>query len=113
MLKSLLTIIIISYFCAYTYSQSISDTSKVLLRFNEQMSREGIFEIANYKIVKDGLTEMNIYKVGVVHGDSAVVLFVNKFTSNSQYIVVVSNLKDKSGNPIHRDFNSFSFTSNR
>jgi len=113
MIKFLLIILAIAAFHSFLYSQSLSDTSRVLLRFNEPMSRDGIFETNNYKIVQDDLTEMTILKVGVVPGDTAVVLFVNKFSANATYKVIVTNLKDKSGNTINRDYNSFSFTSKR
>lgn len=109
MFRILFVLIISLHLFSNSFSQSISDTSKVLLRFNEPMSREGIFETSNYKILQNGITELNIFKVGIVAGDSAVVLFVNKVLKDSNYKVIVSNLKDKSGNPISSEHNSFSF----
>ena len=87
------------------YSQSMSDTSKVLLRFNEPMSREGIFDTANYAIFREDNTQIRIFKIGVVPGDSAVVLFTEKYIPNGSYKVIINNLKDKSGNTISENHN--------
>lgn len=81
------------------------DTSKVLVRFSEPMSREGIFDISNYKIICEDNHEIKIYKVGVVDGDTAVVLFTEKHQPGKAYRVIVSNLKDKAGNLIHQENN--------
>ena len=83
-----------------TYSQQTSDTSKVLVKFNEPMSRDGIFDINNYVIYKDEATQISIYKVGIVPGDTAVVLFTEKHFPQSTYKIIINNLKDKSGNLI-------------
>ena len=83
-----------------TYSQQTSDTSKVLVKFNEPMSRDGIFDINNYVIYKDEATQIAIYKVGIVPGDTAVVLFTEKHFPQSTYKIIINNLKDKSGNLI-------------
>lgn len=82
------------------YSQQISDTSKVLVKFNEPMSRDGIFDIDNYAIYMDGTTRITIYKVGIVPGDTAVVLYTEKHFPQSSYKIIINNLKDKSGNVI-------------
>ncbi|MEP0860648.1 MAG: Ig-like domain-containing protein [Ignavibacterium sp.] len=89
-----------------TFAQPDSpDTSKVLVRFSEPMSREGIFDVSNYKIICEDNHEIKIYKVGVVDGDSAVVLFTEKHQPGKAYRVIVSNLKDKAGNLIHQENN--------
>jgi len=107
MLKTLLFIITIfaaGFFCE-VHSQSVADTSKVLLRFNEPMSRDGIFDTSNYIIFNDDDTPVRIFKIGVVPGDSAVVLFTEKQIPNGKYKVIIKNLKDKSGNIISEDHN--------
>ncbi|MDT3696886.1 MAG: Ig-like domain-containing protein [Ignavibacterium sp.] len=111
MLKTLLLIIIIfatGFFCE-VYPQSVADTSKVLLRFSEPMSRDGIFDISNYTIFRDDNTPVRIFKIGVVPGDSAVVLFTEKHIPNCKYKVIISNLRDKSGNLISEDHNIASY----
>ena len=107
MLKTILIIsfLIVSGFSGVVYSQSINDTSKVLLRFNEPMSREGIFDTTNYLIFKEDNTPIRIFKVGVIPGDSAVVLFTEKYIPNGKYRVIINNLKDKSGNIISENHN--------
>ena len=82
------------------YSQQTSDTSKVLVKFNEPMSRDGIFNIGNYAIFKDETTPIAIYKVGIVPGDTAIVLYTEKHSPQSSYKIIINNLKDKSGNVI-------------
>jgi hypothetical protein len=81
------------------------DTSKVLVKFNEPMSRDGIFDISNYKIFCEDNHEVKIFKVGVVEGDTAVVLFTEKHQPGKAYRIIVSNLKDKAGNLISQENN--------
>jgi hypothetical protein len=81
-------------------AQQIADTSKVLVKFNEPMSREGIFNTSNYLIYRDDETPIVIYKVGVVAGDTAVVLYTEQYVPNSSYKLIINNLRDKSGNII-------------
>lgn len=89
-----------------SFAQVIShDTSKVLVKFNEPMSREGIFDVSNYKIFYEDNHELPIYKVGLVKGDTAVVLFTEKHQPGKVYRIIVSNLKDKSGNLISQEKN--------
>ena len=47
-------------------AQQITDTSKVLVKFNEPMSREGIFNTSNYIIYRNDETPIVIDKFGVV-----------------------------------------------
>ena len=84
-------------------SQPRVDTSKVLLKFNEPMSHDGIFNINNYAIYREGTTPVEIFKVGVVPGDTAVVLFTEKQYPEFSYKIIVNNLKDKSGNLISKN----------
>ncbi|MDP2365395.1 MAG: hypothetical protein Q8M94_16700 [Ignavibacteria bacterium] len=81
-------------------AQQITDTSKVLVKFNEPMSRDGIFNTDNYVIYRNDTTPIAIYKVGIVPGDTAVVLFTEKHCPQSSYKIIINNLKDKSGNII-------------
>lgn len=99
----LLTLILLN--SVDTYSQQSSDTSKVLLKFNEPMSREGIFDISNYHIINSDNQIIKIFKVGIVPGDSAVVLFTEKALRDKPVKISVINLKDKSGNVINEDHN--------
>ena len=85
------------------FSQQRADTSKVLLQFNEPMSHDGIFNINNYSIYRDDTTPVEIFKVGVVPGDTAVVLFTEKQYPEFSYKIIVNNLKDKSGNLISKN----------
>lgn len=92
-----------------TFSQSKSDTSKVLVQFTEPMSKEGIFDINNYKIITEDNVSLTIYKVGVVQGDTAVVLFTERHPANKSYKLVITNLKDRSGNLISLHNNTDSY----
>lgn len=82
------------------FSQQMADTSKVLVKFNEPMSRDGIFNTDNYTIFRDDETQITIYKVGVVDGDTAVVLYTEKHVPESSYKLIINNLRDKAGNII-------------
>ncbi len=104
-LIKLLFLTIIFFYTAEVYSQHSTDTSKVLLRFNEPMSREGIFDISNYQIINTDSIEIRIYKVGIIQGDSAVVLFTEQSLFNKPVQIIVNNLKDKSGNVISENHN--------
>lgn len=106
-MKAIISVIIISISSlSITFGQAINpDTSKVLLKFNEPMSREGIFDINNYKIICEDNHELKIFKVGVVEGDTAVVLFTEKHQAGKAYRIKVSNLKDKAGNLISQENN--------
>jgi len=103
----ILVIVIGSAHCAF--SQSNDDTSKVLVKFSEPMSKEGIFDINNYKIITEDNVLLKIYKVGVVQGDTAVVLFTEKHPANKSYKLFITNLKDISGNLISLHNNTASY----
>ena len=81
-------------------AQQVIDTSKVLVKFNEPMSRDGIFDTNNYTLYQDNEIPIAIYKVGVVAGDTAVVLYTEKYNPQSSYRLIINNLKDKSENVI-------------
>ncbi len=82
------------------FAQQMSDTSRVLVKFNEPMSRDGIFNTSNYTIFRDDETQIAVYKVGVVAGDTAVVLYTEKYVPESSYKLIINNLRDKAGNII-------------
>ncbi len=87
------------------FSQQSKDTSMLLLRFSEPMSREGIFNPDNYTIYCNDSTQLIIFKVGIVPGDSAVVLFTEKHKGQASYKIIVNNLRDKAGNFINKKYN--------
>lgn len=82
-----------------------NDTTQVMLTFSEPMSRAGIFDVSNYLVLKDLVTPVEVYKVGIASGDSIVVLFTEKHSPTSTYKVIVNNLRDLAGNLINRQFN--------
>ena len=96
----LFTCLFVIIFTNKLAAQQQDDTSKVLVKFNEPMSHEGIYDIDNYLILRDETTPVEIFKVGVVPGDTAVVLFTEKYQPQSSYTIIINNLKDKSGNVI-------------
>ncbi|MBK7228078.1 MAG: hypothetical protein IPH97_04245 [Ignavibacteriales bacterium] len=104
-LTKLFFLTIILYYSTDVYSQQSTDTTRVLLRFNEPMSREGIFEISNYHIINSENQIIKVFKVGIVQGDSAVVLFTEKSLLDKPVQIIVNNLKDKSGNLISENHN--------
>ena len=101
MLFTLFAFLVISTSCA----QSGDDTYMILLTFSEPMSKEGIFDINNYEIIANGNEQAKIYKVGVVEGDTAVVLYIEKNYEWKTYTIKVSNLKDLAGNLINDERN--------
>jgi len=101
---SILLILFVS-FSPELCAQQMADTSKVLVKFNEPMSRDGIFNTDNYTIFRDDETQIAIYKVGVVAGDTAVVLYTEKYVPESSYKLIIQNLRDKAGNIISENHN--------
>lgn len=89
-----------------SFAQSGDDAYMILITFSEPMSKEGIFDINNYKVIANGNEQARIYKVGVVEGDTAVVLYIEKNYEWKTFKIYVSNLKDLAGNLINdeRDF---------
>lgn len=96
----ILTLLLFAFIPVNLFAQQASDTSKVLVTFSEPMSLDGIFDVNNYSIYRDDNTPVRIYKVGVVRGDSVVVLFTEKQSKSKSYKLIINNLKDKSGNII-------------
>ena len=82
------------------FAQQMADTSKVFVKFNEPMSRDGIFNTDNYTIFRDDEIPIAIYKIGIVDGDTAIVLYTEKHFPQSTYKLIINNLRDKAGNII-------------
>lgn len=83
------------------FAQSGDDVYMILLTFSEPMSKEGIFDINNYEVIANGNEQARIYKVGVVEGDTAVVLYIEKNYGWKTYTIKASNIKDLAGNTIN------------
>jgi hypothetical protein len=83
----------------------VASPSKILLTFSEPMARETIFDPANYKVIANENISVEVIKVGLVEGDSAVVLFINKENNWLSFQITVQNLKDKAGNLINTEKN--------
>jgi hypothetical protein len=88
-----------------TLAQSDEDSYMILVTFSEPMSKEGIFDINNYEVLADDSVAVNIYKVGVVEGDTAVVLYIEKNGEWKNFTIKVSNLKDLAGNLLNYNKN--------
>ena len=73
------------------------------------MSRETIFNPGNYSVTANGDILVEVIKVGLVEGDSAVVLFIHKEDDWYSFQITVHNLKDKAGNLISDENNYAEF----
>lgn len=100
LLQLIIILLLISLSFTIQAQQMESDTSKVLVRFNEPVSRDGIFDLRNYTIIKDDSTNVKIFKVGVSNDNRFIVLFTEKQDPNSSYKIIINNIKDKSGHLI-------------
>ncbi len=98
----IISLLLLIFFAAQTgLAQSDDTTSMLLITFSEPMSKNGIFDINNYEVLANGNEQVRIYKVGVVEGNTAVVLYIEKNYEWKTYTIKVSNLKDLAGNMIH------------
>jgi hypothetical protein len=71
----LISLLLVAFFATQTsLAQSDDDAYKILVSFSEPMSKDGIFDINNYEVIANGNEQVKIYKVGVVEGNTAVVL---------------------------------------
>ncbi len=84
---------------------------QILLTFSEPMSRESIFVPGNYQVKANQNIPVEVIKVGVVEGDTAVVLFIYKKEDWLSFQITVNNLKDKAGNLINEEKNYAEITS--
>ena len=103
--KELLVILLIVVINFPVLAQ-VATPSKILLNFSEPMSRESIFDPANYQVIANENIPVEVIKVGLVEGDSAVVLYINKENDWSSFRITVHNLKDKAGNLINTEKNN-------
>ena len=102
----LISLLLVTFFATQTsLAQSDGDAYKILVSFSEPMSKDGIFDINNYEVIANGNEQVKIYKVGVVEGDTAVVLYIESNYEWKTFKIYVSNLKDLAGNLINDDRN--------
>ena len=101
--KLLITLFIATI--SFPVSAQLLSPSKILLNFSEPMSRETIFDPNNYIVIANDNIPVEVIKVGLVEGDSSVVLFFDKDEEWISFQITVLNLKDKAGNLINPDKN--------
>jgi hypothetical protein len=101
--KLLVTLLIVTI--SFPVSAQLLSPSKILLTFSEPMSRETIFDPDNYQVTANDNISVEVIKVGLVEGDSSVVLFFDKDEEWISFQITVHNLKDKGGNLINADKN--------
>lgn len=86
----------------------VDTASVVLVEFNENMSTEGLRDVNNYRMFDKDSNDVKIYNIGIVNmldgyqiaDTSLVALITEKLLNKNEYNVIVSNVKDKSGNLI-------------
>ena len=100
-----LLIVLFVLIISFPVSAQLLSPSKILLTFSEPMSRDTIFDAANYQLIANDNILVEVIKVGVVKGDSSVVLFFDKDEEWVSFQITVHNLKDKAGNLINADKN--------
>ena len=100
-----LLIVLFVLIISFPVSAQLLSPSKILLTFSEPMSRETIFDPANYQVIANDNILVEVIKVGLVEGDSSVVLFFDKDEEWISFQITVHNLKDKAGNLINADKN--------
>ena len=83
---------------SFLVSAQQASPSKILLTFSEPMSRETVFDPGNYIVTANGNIPVEVIKVGLIEGDSAVVLFFHKEDDWYNFQISAHNLKDKAGN---------------
>ncbi len=101
--KLLVTFLILAI--SFPVSAQLLSPSKILLTFSEPMSRETIFDPENYKVTANDNVSVKVLKVGLVEGDSSVILFFNKNDDWLSFKISVQNLRDKAGNLINEEKN--------
>ncbi len=100
-LLTLLSIIIMPT----SLAQSEEDVFTILVTFSEPMSKDGIFDLNNYEVLANDNVPVKIYKVGLVEGNTGVVLYIEKIYDWKTFTIKVSNLKDVAGNEINYNKN--------
>jgi len=92
-------------------------TSVVLVEFSENMSMDGLLDIANYSIVDNDNRSWQIYRVGIVEeldsiiipDTSLVALVTERLAYRKEYTTTVVNVKDKAGNVIELENSGWYF----
>jgi len=82
-------------------AQSDEDAYMILVTFSEPMSKEGIFDVNNYEVIANDNVPVKIFEVGLVEGDTSVVLYIEKIYDWETFTIRVFNLKDLAGNLVH------------
>lgn len=86
-------------------------TSVILVEFSENMSMDGLLDVANYSIVDNDDKFWIIYRVGIVQeldgiiipDTSLVALITERLAYRKEYTTTVVNVKDKAGNIIENE----------
>lgn len=78
-----------------------SQEQKLLVTFSEPMDRTTLFEINNWGVWDSDMNPVPINKIGVGLNDSLVVLYFPFLPYKTNFIVRVTDVKDKSGNLIN------------
>lgn len=81
----------------FAYSQE----QMVLVTFSEPMDRKTFFDVNNWTVYDESLNPVNINRIGVADNDSLVVVYLPFLSYKTNYIVRVTNVKDKAGNLIN------------
>lgn len=116
MIKMIKMIIIILIITNSIFSQ---EKNMLLLKFNEPLDSVSALNIDNYRIYKyENLSNLNIYNIKFVKTinnipveppKSQIVLFIQRPEYKKQYRIVITNVKDTTGNAIIYDYTDFYF----
>lgn len=93
-----LTIVLLFALCTLLSAQE----QKIILRFSEPMDKQTLLLKSNYNLFDESMNAITINKVGVVQGDTAVIIFTNFLNYKTNFVVRVQNVKDKAGNLINQ-----------
>jgi len=93
-------------FTCSVIAQDTLYTHRILLTFNEPMLRLELFNVNNYTVFDDSLNEVDIHAVGVVEGDTAVVIYAEFLTYKTDYAIRVFNVTDTSNNVVNSEKNT-------
>lgn len=83
-----------------------SQEQMIILKFSEPMDKQTLLLKSNYNLFNETFNSITINKIGVVEGDSAVIIFTDFLSYKTNFIIRVQNVKDKAGNLIHEDHDS-------
>lgn len=99
----LVTLLIVTISIPVTAQEKLP--SIILITVSGPMSKANIFDLGNYKVTANKNISVEVIKVGLVKGDSAVVLPIHKKDDRGSFQTTMYNLKDKSGNLINVERN--------